>query len=86
MMALAPHAGTFSALRGQDIWMLVMVNRGVFINYRGEDNHSYGALLYTELVRQFGADHVFLDVESIPAGVVIQELPARCGRHGYCWR
>jgi hypothetical protein len=34
----------------------------------GEDSHSYGALLYTELVRQFGVDLVFLDCESIPAG------------------
>ncbi|HEX5114670.1 MAG TPA: toll/interleukin-1 receptor domain-containing protein [Pseudonocardiaceae bacterium] len=40
----------------------------MFINYRGEDSHSYGALLYTELTRQFGADRVFLDCESIPAG------------------
>jgi TIR domain-containing protein/uncharacterized protein DUF4062/NB-ARC domain-containing protein len=41
---------------------------GVFINYRGEDSHSYSALLYTELARQFGDEHVFLDAESIPAG------------------
>jgi tetratricopeptide (TPR) repeat protein len=40
----------------------------VFINYRGEDSYSYGALLYTELVRQFGQDRVFLDCVSIPAG------------------
>jgi len=39
----------------------------VFINYRGEDSHSYGALLYTELTRQFGDELVFLDAESIPA-------------------
>jgi hypothetical protein len=44
------------------------VNRQVFINYRGEDTHSYGALLYTDLARRFGADQVFLDCESIPAG------------------
>ena len=41
---------------------------GVFINYRGEDSHSYGALLYAELCRHFGAELVFLDSESIPAG------------------
>jgi len=40
----------------------------VFINYRGEDTHSYGALLYTELARRFGRNRVFLDAESIPAG------------------
>lgn len=51
------------------------VDRAVFINYRGEDSHSYGALLYTELARQFGDDQVFLDVESIPAGVdFVEEL------------
>ncbi len=40
----------------------------VFINYRGQDSHSYGALLYTELARRFGAENVFMDAESIPAG------------------
>jgi hypothetical protein len=45
-----------------------VADRGVFINYRGQDTHSYAALLYTELVRQFGEDSVFLDAESIPAG------------------
>jgi tetratricopeptide (TPR) repeat protein len=51
------------------------VLRGVFINYRGEDTHSYGALLYTELVRQFGEDRVFLDCHSIPAGAdFVEEL------------
>ncbi len=47
----------------------------MFINYRGEDSHSYGALLYTELSRKFGEDRVFLDCESIPAGAdFVQEL------------
>jgi hypothetical protein len=41
---------------------------GVFISYRAEDSHSYGALLYLELSRQFGTELVFLDGESIPAG------------------
>src|SRR5215472_12074974 len=40
----------------------------VFINYRGEDSHSYGVSLYTELSHQFGNELVFLDAESIPAG------------------
>ena len=44
----------------------------------GADSHSYGALLYTELVRRFGEDHVFLDAESIPAGAdFVEELLAR---------
>jgi hypothetical protein len=54
------------------------VGRIVFINYRGEDSHSYGALLYTELARQFGDEHVFLDCESIPAGAdFVEELLGR---------
>jgi tetratricopeptide (TPR) repeat protein len=40
----------------------------VFINYRGEDSHSYGALLHAELSRRFGPDLVFLDSESILPG------------------
>jgi len=56
---------------------------GVFINYRGADSHSYGALLYAELSRCFGAELVFLDSESIPAGTDFPaELVARvrgCG-------
>jgi hypothetical protein len=55
-----------------------VVERAVFINYRGEDSHSYGALLYTELRGQFGKDHVFLDSESIAAGAdFVQELLGR---------
>jgi tetratricopeptide (TPR) repeat protein len=45
-----------------------VVDRAVFINYRGEDSHSYGALLYRDLTDHFGEDLVFLDAESIPAG------------------
>lgn len=44
------------------------MDRCVFINYRSVDSHSYAALLYTELIRRFGRDLVFLDAESIPAG------------------
>src|SRR5262249_37520076 len=47
----------------------VVVHGGVFINYRGDDSHGYGALLYAELSRRFGPDLVFLDSESIRAGV-----------------
>src|SRR5215475_3385591 len=51
---------------------------GVFINYRGEDSHSYAALLYTELSRHFGTELVFLDSESIPAGAdFVAQLLAR---------
>jgi hypothetical protein len=51
----------------------VLVAGGVFINYRGVDSRSYGALLFTELSRHFGADLVFLDSESIPAGADFAE-------------
>ncbi|MGW5049768.1 toll/interleukin-1 receptor domain-containing protein [Actinokineospora sp. NPDC004072] len=44
------------------------MERTVFINYRGTDSHSYGALLYHHLVGRFGEDLVFLDCQSIPAG------------------
>lgn len=54
------------------------MDRAVFINYRGTDSHSYGALLYTELTRQFGVEHVFLDAESIPPGAdFVTELLGR---------
>ena len=45
-----------------------VVSGRVFINYRGVDSHSYGALLYTDLKRRFGEGLVFLDAESLPAG------------------
>ena len=50
-----------------------LMERAVFISYRSEDSHSYGALLYTELSRQFGLGRVFLDAESIPAGADFAE-------------
>lgn len=54
---------------------MTATDRVVFINYRGEDNHSYGSLLHHELSRQFGENRVFLDSESIPAGAdFVQEL------------
>jgi hypothetical protein len=54
------------------------VGAGVFINYRGEDSRSYAALLHLELSRAFGAELVFLDSESIPAGAdFVTELLAR---------
>ena len=55
-----------------------MVPGGVFINYRGEDSHSYGALLHAELSRRFGSDLVFLDAASIPAGAdFVEQLLGR---------
>jgi TIR domain/NB-ARC domain len=55
-----------------------VVDCAVFINYRGEDSHSYGALLYTGLAQHFGDGLVFLDAESIPAGSdFVEELLGR---------
>jgi hypothetical protein len=50
----------------------------LFINYRGVDSNSYGAWLYTDLIRRFGEGLVFLDAESIPAGEnYVRELLAQ---------
>jgi hypothetical protein len=49
------------------------MNGEVFINYRGTDSRSYGALLYVELSRRFGSELVFLDSESLPAGTDFAE-------------
>lgn len=54
------------------------MERAVFINYRGEDSHSYGALLHRDLSVHFGEDRVFLDAECIPAGAdFVEELLGR---------
>jgi hypothetical protein len=58
-----------------------VVRGGVFINYRGEDSHSYGALLHAELCRWFGPELVFLDSASIPAGAdYVEQLLGRVRR------
>jgi hypothetical protein len=57
---------------------VTVVDGVVFINYRGEDSRSYGALLHAELSRRFGPESVFLDVESIPAGAdYVEQLLGR---------
>jgi len=55
----------------------------VFINYRGEDSHSYAALLYTELSRHFSAELDWCSCESIPPGA---DFPAHLLAAGRCWR
>jgi hypothetical protein len=58
-----------------------VVRDEVFINYRGMDSHSYGALLHAELSRRFRPESVFLDTESIPAGAdYVEELLYRVRR------
>jgi hypothetical protein len=46
----------------------------IFISYRAADSRGYAALLYLELSRCFGHESVFLDSESIPAGVDCVDL------------
>lgn len=63
------------------------MERAIFINYRGDDTHSYGALLHNELKGWFGEGLVFLDVESIPAGQTSwRSCSAGCDPPEYCSR
>lgn len=59
---------------------------GVFINYGGEDSHSYEALLYNELKGQFGEDQIFLDAEPIRAGADLElgTRPVEAGNESRC--
>jgi len=40
----------------------------IFINYRRADSIAYAELICRQLVEQFGADHVFFDLEAIDLG------------------
>ena len=42
---------------------------GIFINYRRQDTIATAGRLYDRLARQFGKNHIFMDVDRIPAGV-----------------
>ncbi len=42
--------------------------RGLFISYRRGDTNGQACALHDQLVRQFGADRVFMDVDSIAPG------------------
>jgi tetratricopeptide (TPR) repeat protein len=46
-----------------------MASGGVFISYRRQDAAPYARLLREELRRHYGAEHVFMDVDSIDVGV-----------------
>lgn len=54
----------------------------VFISYRRDDNPHVTARIYERLVGRFGAENVFMDIDSIPYGVdfraVLQNAIARC--------
>ena len=55
---------------------------GVFISYRRQETAPYARLLREELGRHFGAEQVFMDVDSIEVGVdfaeAIQQAVAGC--------
>jgi hypothetical protein len=54
----------------------------VFVAYRREDSRHQAGRLYDRLVAQFGSEHVFKDVDSIPLGLdfraVLTERVAGC--------
>lgn len=55
---------------------------GLFISYRRQDEPNFAGRLYDRLVLRFGADRLFLDVDSIELGVdfgeVIDRSLGRC--------
>lgn len=40
----------------------------IFISYRRDDAAGYARAVYDALAQRYGADHVFMDVDDIPAG------------------
>jgi hypothetical protein len=55
---------------------------GIFISYRRDDEPSFAGRLYDRLSQEFGARHVFMDVDSIEPGLdfvhVINDALSRC--------
>jgi len=51
--------------------------KGLFINYRREESAPYAGRLYDGIVKHFGADRVFLDVNSVHAGHDFREAIER---------
>ena len=51
-----------TARRGQAV-----VSR-LFISYRRDDSAGYAGRLYDRLEREFGRDHLVMDVDAIPLG------------------
>ncbi len=47
---------------------------GVFVSYRREDSRHQAGRLFDHLVAQFGKEHVFKDVDSIPLGLDFREI------------
>jgi TPR repeat protein len=54
----------------------------IFISYRRDDSAGYAGRVHDRLEREFGADLLFMDVDSIPLGLnfvkILREKIARC--------
>lgn len=48
----------------------------IFISYRRDDSQYVTDSIHTEMCQHFGAENVFLDVESIPFGVNFRDYLA----------
>jgi hypothetical protein len=55
----------------------------VILSYRREDSAGVTGRIFDRLIQEFGADRVFMDIDSMPAGVDfhehLQEILADCG-------
>ena len=60
--------------------------RKIFISYRRDDTAGYAGRIHDRLEREFGADLLFMDVDTIPLGrtspksCAMALLSAKC-----CW-
>lgn len=46
----------------------------IFISYRREDSEGHAGRIYDRLEKEFGRDHLFMDVDSIPPGENFSEV------------
>lgn len=55
----------------------------IFLNYRREDSSGYAGRLYDRLTARYGAENVFIDIDSLDPGVdfadAIHETLSKCG-------
>ena len=55
----------------------------IILSYRREDSAGVTGRIFDRLIQEFGADRVFMDIDSMPAGVDfhehLQEILAGCG-------
>src|SRR5262245_52945188 len=60
----------------------VFVMPKIFISYRRDDSFGYAQTIYSELVRHFSKDQVFMDVDTVEPGVdfvdVIEKAVGEC--------